>query len=95
MSNYDKYLQILNSTKNRGSPLRTAATVPKEGSPLRSGAYEVARTNEPSSKYDFSRVEMPFNFRSKRGGESPPTIGTDENTDINSRSKLHTLDARP
>lgn len=38
---------------------------------------------------------MPFNFRSKRGGESPPTIATDENADINSRSKLNTIDVRP
>jgi len=62
---------------------------PKEGSPLRSGAYDVTKTNDPSSKYDFSRVEMPFNFRSnknKQGGVSPPTIATDENRDLNTRS---------
>lgn len=97
MSNYEKYLQILNGTKNRSSPLRTS-TQPKEGSPLRTGAYDVQRTFEPSSKYDFSRVEMPFNFRgssNKNGGLSPPTIQTDENTDINSRSKLHTIDPKP
>jgi len=40
---------------------------------------------------------MPFNFRnsSKNGGQSPPTIHTDENTDINSRAKLTSIDARP
>jgi len=53
----------------------------------------------PSSNYDFSRVEMPFNFlsinhRDERTTTSPMTTN-DENSELNSRAKVaRTLEPR-
>ena len=54
----------------------------------------------PSSNYDFSRVEMPFNFlsinhRDERTTTSPMSTH-DENSDLNNRAKVaRTLEPRP
>ena len=101
MSNYEKYLQILNGAKSKrdastdhhangrlrnASPLRQKDPSPSRDHPQ---AYESLRQKD-FSKYDFSKVEMPFNFMSAANTASHhrETLGSDENTDLNQRTRL-------
>jgi len=73
MSNYDKYLKILNGAKSKQHPNHSLdhqhSPLRMHGSPLRTNNHDINRNRDtatlgPSTKYDFSRVEMPFNFLS-------------------------------
>jgi len=64
MSNYEKYLQILNGAKTKVS--QPDLNQVRNRSPLRTNSSPLRIEKIQESKYDFSRVEMPFNFMSLR-----------------------------
>jgi len=84
MSNFDKYLDILNKDRRENT---NPNTTKEKHSPLRS---KQKRTPDRDSEKDFRKVEMPFNFYSLMQNREKQIAPMD--TDSNKENRKGTLE---